>query len=319
MEDSAKRKERLQAMRMEASSSSTDRPSPSFSTPNMPLSNPLIYPSVPSMKSQLSPHRFDYYTDPTTAYFSAGRNMNKKGEDARHDSYHRPPIFSSPIHNTSPPSYTAAQQQFAGQQTEHHMHPANTRAHQVPSPNTPFLRSQSGSLTSPVQYSSPASGDRGAPHHLPKPWNMSGNSSSEHSFTPNSSNGGSQLSFRPMNSPYSGIRGSPHSHSSGRGRGRGGSPYNNQGYGSGRLKKLDSFFIKSMMKDPWRKLKPVVGDILMPLRPLPWLPKSIATKKPKVDETSTDVQPKQNLAEFLALAFEESQEGEGSMLPSANE
>ncbi|KAK8947679.1 hypothetical protein KSP40_PGU002749 [Platanthera guangdongensis] len=112
MENSAKRKERLQAMRMEASSSSTDRPSPSFSTPNMPLSNPLIYPSVPSMESQLSLHRFDYYTDPTAAYFSAGGNMNRKGEDARHDSYHHPPIFSSPIHKTSPLSYTAAQQQF---------------------------------------------------------------------------------------------------------------------------------------------------------------------------------------------------------------
>lgn len=296
-------------MRMEASSSSTDRHSPSFSTPSMPLSNPLIYPSVTSLESPVSPHRFDYYTDPTAAYFSAGRNMNRKGGDAGHDSYYRPPIFSSPIRSASPPSYTAAQQQFAGQQMEYHFQPHNTRAQHVPSPNTPFLRPQAGSLTSPIQYPSPASGDRGAPHHLPRPWNVSGNSS-EQTFTPNSSNGGGQSSSRPMYTPYSGIRGSPHSRSSGRGSGRGGSPYNNQGYGSGRPKKLDSFFIKSMVKDPWRKLKPIVGNILVPLQPLPWLPKSIATKKPKVDEKSTDITPKQNLAEFLALAFEESQEGE---------
>lgn len=86
---------------------------------------------------------------------------------------------------------------------------------------------------------------------------------------------------------------------------------------------MDKFASKSMVKDPWRKLKPIVGNILVPLsQPLSWLPASIAAKKAKVAETSAVTKPKQNLAEFLALAFEESvsneQEGEGSIKLGSN-
>ncbi|XP_020599176.1 uncharacterized protein LOC110038627 [Phalaenopsis equestris] len=166
---------------------------------------------------------------------------------------------------------------------------------------------------------------------------MSGNFSG-HSYYSNSSQG-ALSSFRlgesPMSSAYSDVRGSPHSHSSGRGwQYRGGSPspgwsggrgrggFHNKGYGLGR--QLDSFYVKSMVKDPWRKLKPVIGNILVPLSgPQSWLPKSITTKKVKVAENAIDIKPKQNLAEFLAVAFEETisneQEGEGSIVPYTND
>lgn len=167
---------------------------------------------------------------------------------------------------------------------------------------------------------------------------MSGNSSG-HSYYSSSSKGGPSSSRHgesPISSAHSAIRGSPHSHSGGRGwQYRGGSPspgwsggrgrggYHRKGYGLGR-QQLDGFYVKSMVKDPWRKLKPVIGNILVPLSgPQSWLPKSISAKKVKVDETVVDIKPKQNLAEFLALAFEETindeQEGEGLIMPNPND
>lgn len=215
---------------------------------------------------------------------------------------------------------------------------------QSPSPNsslyeTPLPRSRIDSWRSPAQYPSPTSGNTGT-HNFSRPWNMSGNSLG-HSYCSNSSKGSLSSSMKgksPMSSAYSGVRGSPNSHSSGRGwqhrggipspgwsggKGRGRGGYHNKGYGLGQ-QQSDNFYVKSMVKDPWRKLKPVIGNILLPLSgPQSWLPKSLATKKAKVAETSIDVTPMQNLGEFLAMAFEETisneQEAEGLILPNSND
>lgn len=318
-------------MRMEASSSSAGGPSPSLSTMNTPLSNPLIHPAVPAFECSPPSHRFDYYTDPTAAYSAVKRKTSNSGGGG-HSGGFQPSNFSSPISAARP---------IAGQM-EHQTFPNYTpHVRQFPSPNpslyeTPLPRSQSDSWRSPVQYPSPTAGNTGS-HNFSRPWNMSRNSSG-HSYYSNSSGGpsSSRRGESPMSSAYSGLRGSPHSHSSGRGwQYRGGSPspgwsggrgrggYHNKSYGLGR-QQLDSFYVKSMVKDPWRKLKPVIGNILVPL-PVPqsWLPKSIAAKKVKVAEVVNDIKPKQNLAEFLALAFEETisneQEGEGSIMPNPND
>ncbi|PKU77445.1 uncharacterized protein LOC110112287 isoform X1 [Dendrobium catenatum] len=239
-------------------------------------------------------------------------------------------------------------------QMEHHMFPNYTsHPHQFPSPNptlydtpspnpslhnTPLPRFQSDSWRSPAQYSSPRPGNA-RNQNFSRPWNISGNSSghSYYSISSKSSPSSSRHAESPMNNAHSAIRGSPHSHSSGRGwQYRGGSPspgwsggrgrggyHRIKGYGLGR-QQLDSFYVKSMVKDPWRKLKPVIGNILVPLSgPQSWLPKSISAKKVKVDETVGDIKPKQNLAEFLALAFEEAindeQEEEGLIMPNPND
>lgn len=58
------------------------------------------------------------------------------------------------------------------------------------------------------------------------------------------------------------------------------------------------------MKDPWRKLKPIVGKLVRISGPGSWLPKSIAApKRAKVIESGSKSQL--SLAESLALSLEE--------------
>ncbi|XP_020594179.1 uncharacterized protein LOC110034238, partial [Phalaenopsis equestris] len=101
MEDSAKRKERLQAMRMEASSSSGG-PSPSFSTTNTPLSNPLIHPAGLVNENSPPSHRFDYYTDPAAAYSAVKRKTSNSGSGGGHGGHFQPSNVSSPVSAARP-------------------------------------------------------------------------------------------------------------------------------------------------------------------------------------------------------------------------
>ena len=67
MEESAQRRERLKAMRMEASQEATNNDASAHSAVN--LSNPLIE-STANPESQAQPfaQSFNYYTDPMAAY-----------------------------------------------------------------------------------------------------------------------------------------------------------------------------------------------------------------------------------------------------------
>ncbi|PKA52425.1 hypothetical protein AXF42_Ash021179 [Apostasia shenzhenica] len=303
MEESTKRKERLQAMRLEASITSTAGPSPPSSSTLTPLSNPLVHPMSPVFNTTSPLQRFDYYTDPMAAYSAEKRKM------VGGSGYVHQQPFSSPIRSLSPISYWTPRA-VAGP-IERRISPANAPpAHQSlssPNWNSPgpqLARTPSGSWRGPTEHPSSISGNSKTPYTDPGYWNSSG-SSDRRGYDHNSSSSRPGISH--MSNAYSGRRGSPQSHSGRcrnsqlRGRGR----YHKQNFGLGRLE-MEHLEIKSMVKDPWRKLKPVVGDILVPLLPEgSWLPKSISTKKAKVVESGTNTKTAQSLAEYLALSFEE--------------
>ncbi|KAL6493110.1 hypothetical protein OROGR_032869 [Orobanche gracilis] len=96
MEESEKRKERLEAMRIEAAGTRayTDSESPGLATGA--LSNPLIE----SETASASPHhytspRFDYYTDPLSA-FSASKRANNISPQVSQGHYGTPPTELRP-------------------------------------------------------------------------------------------------------------------------------------------------------------------------------------------------------------------------------
>ncbi|ONK60508.1 uncharacterized protein A4U43_C08F19230 [Asparagus officinalis] len=314
-ESSQKRRERLQAMRADASNQSQPLSSSSSSSPTQGLSNPLVN-SDANERTPKAP-RFHYYTDPMAAFsgskasnhpesFSApirGRSplshpSNRPNVVGSSGFYRAPESFSSPIRSPSPHSY-ALNRPIDG--------PMNYNVAAASPPGLQFQTSQSPDQSpwrSPIPFQSPFPGNfRGTPpSHAPTPNSSRPNYSSRGGLLPNPS-------FRHGGSP------SPHSNS-GRGnqsrfrggRGRGfrhincSSPYD------------PHHFYKAMMKDPWRKLKPIVGILV----PVPrngsgssWLPKSIAEPKRagKAFETG-GAKSKLSLAESLALALDEAASGE---------
>lgn len=91
MEDSEKRKQMLKAMRMEAAAQNDDSTGPETSMSTGHLSNPLAETSTHQQESFETP-RFDYYTDPMSAYSSFKKNKTPKQQ-----------YISSPSHQTSSP------------------------------------------------------------------------------------------------------------------------------------------------------------------------------------------------------------------------
>ena len=77
MEESEKRKERLNALRREADQAGVHGDSENFMGASYTLANPLIEASVPpSVHAELqAAPRFDYYTDPMSAF-----SANKRGK-----------------------------------------------------------------------------------------------------------------------------------------------------------------------------------------------------------------------------------------------
>ena len=97
MEESAeKRRERLQAMRMEASNQSQPLSPSSVQS----LSNPLINSAANERTPQ--PTRFDFYTDPMAVFSGSKRRNPCVGGNSL---YCSPETFSSPIRSNSPLSY----------------------------------------------------------------------------------------------------------------------------------------------------------------------------------------------------------------------
>ncbi|XP_008811621.2 protein SICKLE-like [Phoenix dactylifera] len=149
MEDSAKRRGRFQAMRLEAEAASSfqslDSSSSLPSSLHSPqLANPLLYPPPVAESSPPAP-RFDYYTNPMSAFSGA---QNRGG----------PGAYSSPTPPLSSPNVG---------QWNYHMRPAHP-LHTTQSPGSTSYEMQSQFCQStlwrsPVQYSAPYAGCQGTP------------------------------------------------------------------------------------------------------------------------------------------------------------
>ncbi|XP_009786944.1 protein SICKLE-like [Nicotiana tabacum] len=331
-EESAKRKERLKAMRMEASQSGDYNETQNHL---QGLSNPLIESPSGQAEFHAAP-RFDYYTDPMAA-FSANKKWNDVSPQVSQPCYTppRPRNPQSPIY-TARGNYSV-DQRSQSQGVHHTFNPLGN-----PGQNSPFGTPQRSS---------------------PNAWDSSFGTSNNY-FPPNSSIGGNFASpgihqgGRPgfhygqgRGNPGSGYRGSPSQGSGYRGSpyqgpGHRGSPY--QGSAQGRSQWMGNssspvsvqrgrrglgshgctsaesrpnlYYNKSMVEDPWKELKPVIWKPLnAPSNKLDtpesekssWLPKSISAKKAKIpDAPPLKSTPQQSLAEYLSASFNEAASNE---------
>ncbi|XP_072973012.1 protein SICKLE-like [Typha angustifolia] len=316
MEDSAKRKERLLAIRMEAASAAASSRNPSPSTPELP--DPLIQPPSAAEISPRAP-RFDYYTNPTAAFSGSKR---KSG-------YHNnPPSPIPPPPSRPSPGSRDYQTSYINPPVQR-FQTTHFQAHSIY--ETPSHAPQSNLWRSPAQIETPMSGFRGSTPPCPNSSNIS-SSFVGHNFHPNSSAGGfMNPSFRGRGSPMinRGIAGSPHSNSgrgtvwqyggsphpnSGRGNNYGGSPSSRGRGGRGRgsydgswgRQEPKSYYLKSMVKDPWRKLKPIVGDILKPRdSSKSCVPESLTAQESKHKQKSVQSGSGLSLAEYLDMTFKD--------------
>ncbi|CAA6657801.1 unnamed protein product [Spirodela intermedia] len=330
MEESEKRKERLRAMRVEAAQSeiSADQ----LGSPPMHLFNPLAQASgaPPSAGRAAPPARFDYYTDPMSAY--SGNRSSARG-------HHPPDNFASPIRSCSPTAHPASPSSDDPKSCSGNQFQLNYSSHQIsygtslPIPQYGPWRSPVGMAgpfprhnplgVPPMQYGSGNAYGRGPPHSVsrgiigaspgfgqvasPRAYAGGGSPGSQYGrVSPGANFGrGGGGGWRPGN--YSNT-------SAGRGgRGRGA----NEAVSARERPEL--FGHKMMVMDPWDELKPVVGCILMlPPKQMTsdslnsWLPSSIRAKKAKFEETISVPRSQVSLAQSIALAFEEAAREEGS-------
>uniref|UniRef100_A0A1D1Y619 Protein TSSC4 n=1 Tax=Anthurium amnicola TaxID=1678845 RepID=A0A1D1Y619_9ARAE len=329
MEESEKRKERLRAMRAATAQSEAVEGHIDSLSP-IHLLNPLHQPSATPPGAERSPPapRFDYYTNPMSAY-----SGDKRSSGLGH---HPPDNFSSPIRGSLPVAHLPSPSS-AGQGRQHmNSTPVSAHLQFSYSPHqgsyaTPLRVPQYRPWRSPVGMAGAFPGNSsvsmpgiqdgcgsnsgyGLPHNASRSNVASPNFARGLSPHANSGRGSSSASLgRGSPSANSGRGGSwrsgnYHSPSSGRG-GRG-------GRGSKELLSAlewpHLFFSKVMVKDPWVELAPVVGCILEPPARYwtpdsmkSWLPESIRTKKAKVKETVSVSNSGRSLAEDIALALEE--------------
>ncbi|KAM0935236.1 putative protein SICKLE [Dioscorea sansibarensis] len=316
-ETSEMRRQRLRALRMDADGASA--PSPSSPLPR--LFNPLLHGppfSSPGIDSTPPSSRFDYYTDPMSAFSGSKR----KGAFPQHNTG----FSSSPVSRPPPPSpssagprsfqmaasHTPAQQfqvnQSPNQNSQMHYPPhipiQQFHVNQSPNQSSQMHCPPAGSWRHPGQFGAPCSGYRGSPGSS-GPWGPPYNSRGR--FT-SPTFGSSGRGRNPMG--YSG-RGSFHSNheSPHRNSLTPGWSYGGRGPGgSSARQETEQLYNKSMLEDPWQNLKPIVGNILVPLAgPDFWLPKSLMAKKAEVVESGTETSnnSQSSLAEYLALSLEE--------------
>ncbi|XP_041003561.1 protein SICKLE-like isoform X2 [Juglans microcarpa x Juglans regia] len=324
MEDSAKRRERLKAMRMQADQAEVPNNSESTGMPGC-LSNPLIETATMAVQESCAP-RFDFYTDPMSA-FSDSKKSNKAGNQIRPDCFTSPSNSGSPMARFSP--------SLPG--------PRNpSLAHQIQSSWSPNqIMYQPQGMASPHQSSvGMASPHRNlvgmaSPHQspvgivspfsmhpqTPEAWNGSTGPTS-HSFSSNPSRGGH------LPSPGFGPRGIPHptlgssgsrqygssmspglGQSSGRGRGGSHARFSAPGRALG----PEQFYNESMLEDPWKFTKPVIWKSMYasvnylnsPDSSNSWTTKSHSSKKARVSEALNKSSHQPSLAEYLAASFKE--------------
>ncbi|XP_072990867.1 uncharacterized protein [Typha latifolia] len=331
MEESARREERFIGLRTEASAASriTATPHMPFPSPNPPLPEQLPNPMFPAAPAgEMSPRtpRFDNYMNPAAAL----------------SGYKRKSEYYSPS-SSIPTQFTRAYGPRSHYEVPSHPPAQQFNTAWLPDNNIPFpmlpQAPQNSPWRSPVQFQSPFPGQQGTYSSAPGPWNASvqfqspfsdhqgtysrgpgpwnaSTGSLMHGFYPNSSRGGFTSPRYGRGSPMGnpGIRGSPHSYS-GRGKGRQYSSSTNTRGRGGRgqsfnnhsgLEEPEHYYSKAMVEDPWRELKPVVGDILKPRNiSTSWLPESLTDSKGISNQSSLKLDSELSLAEYLDISFKE--------------
>ncbi|KAK4804460.1 hypothetical protein SAY86_004277 [Trapa natans] len=321
MEESEKRKERLRAMRMEAARAESSNYSEVLPGPSS-LENPFAEAPGPLFVQEepCSAPRFDYYTDPMSA-FSGNKRRNTIGNDTQHN-------YPAPNHFTYPPGPLPSVSGRRNLETSSPSH-ANqwqtsySPCHAMYQPHTPHAQFQ-GQGMSALPPPPPMSGGV-----RPRAWN---GPNFHHQYT-NASGGGdihnpNFVQGSPIFSPRHGNpnwqgnnpptvgpgtssgRGRAHGSMSGgspsfRGGGRGiGFHGRGGGYGTGEPRGAGQFYHGSMIEDPWKDMVPVIWTPIGAPSSSSWMPESIRSKKPRVAESSNKFGGL-NLAEFLAANFEE--------------
>ncbi|KAL3640835.1 hypothetical protein CASFOL_015803 [Castilleja foliolosa] len=305
MEESEKRRERLNAMRMEAAQTGVYSNSESPGSASNALSNPLIENETARVPSQqyTSP-RFDFYTDPMAA-FTGSKRRNNVPPQVSQGHFNPPPprpmdqgMIPNPAYHY--PAMNSPDQGMFNQ----------PRAHFNPGPvgspmgsNSPLYRPHQNppnSWVGPVNYGPPLNFPRGG--NFPSP-----------GFRPIDS---THVDYGQRGRGYQGQN-SNFQYDSGRGRGRGRSyggnsmssgpgPGFRRGSGSGE-QRPDLYYKKEMVEDPWISMQPVIWKGSTCDSDKSWLPKSIAVKKSKASpEASNTSISQQSLAEYLAASFNDS-------------
>ncbi|KAD6453187.1 hypothetical protein E3N88_07892 [Mikania micrantha] len=310
MEESAQRRERLKAMRMEASQEDA-----TFNTDHsaVNLSNPLIESTT---NSQITSQSFNYYTNPMAAYSGNKRSQVSPQMTQDYSSTPQRPRTNKTLPSPSlQPHINELPNPQMQQPPGHYANPNYSsnppRSSNLPSPswtgNGPQSRSYCGpgGIDFPIlkTHFTSGSGQPGypSPHFTNSPGHGSGRGypSPEPNFSNSPSHGSGQGGY-PSSGPNQGrgyglgfknnMTSGP---SSGRGRGRG----RGRGLGHNHLSaedRPDRFFNTSMLEDPWKFLEPVIWK---PLKKQ-WNPYS---HRAKVSES-----PRQSsLAEVLAASFNE--------------
>ncbi|KAM0874396.1 hypothetical protein ACQ4PT_037446 [Festuca glaucescens] len=327
-ESSANRRERLLALRSAAAATGSSSSSPSAAPPPLPppawdLPEPDLTPS----SAPRPPARFGFYTNPGAAFSSAAAPHKRKNPDT----------LLGPSPAPAPP--------HAGSGNYGNNYPPPHQHHMAPSQMEPAPPGTS-QWKSPMQFQTPMSEYGGVPPGPPPHWNPHSTSPAQ-GYYPRSPNfgfrgsnigrGGNPMNCGPRGSPVNyGPRGSPTNYeprgspmnygprgspcsSSGRGRGenyysgpgsrgrggRGGSGFQNHSGGQGQMN-----YYKSMVDDPWKNLRPIVGSIL----PIggggakSWFQESLRTKKDNIPDQGRVISTSTSglsLAEYLDLSFNE--------------
>ncbi|KAJ3699971.1 hypothetical protein LUZ61_003676 [Rhynchospora tenuis] len=275
MEDAAKRRERLMALRTEASQSSGAPPPVPPSLGGLELPDPLFSSSSPA-EAPSQPPRFDYYTNPSAA-FSSSHNLNKR----KSSSFHSSPASRPHARPNVRPNYAGLNQPP--------MHQLGPQFHTPPhAPPTMHWRSA-------AQFQTPSAGNIHPP--------TSGHGSWQYASGPPHM----PYSNRPfVRDSSSGPRPRPnynYLNSSSGTRGTGG-----RGVGFRSQFGHSSYYSKSMVEDPWIELEPIVGKLVDSHDASgsgsgSWLPESIRKKESKKPEIGNKYGKKLSLSEYLDLSF----------------
>ncbi|XP_052190256.1 protein SICKLE-like [Diospyros lotus] len=351
MEESEKRRERLKAMRMEALQGGVNNEVGNFGEPQQ-LSNPLIETSttLPLHANTNQPARFDYYTDPMSA-FSTNKRRSMLNDENSQDYFTpaRPRATPSPAHQFQP-NYSPDQRQYQARAPYYSPGPRNPPpAHQFQSNHSPDQTMHQ--VWDPYKRSIPSGSPIGTVNSFgshqgtPRGWNSpvgsgsynlpsnspGGNFSSPHfGGSPRLNTGwGRSQWFSNSPSSISGHGGSSTSNLGG-GSGRGSGNNLHPGLGRGGRRgfrshdsvsaelRPDLYYHRSMVEDPWKLLELVIWkkdpakSLFAKYSSKSSLSKSECGKKAKITETSNESSSQPSLAEYLAAAFREAAENEAT-------
>ncbi|CAJ1971667.1 unnamed protein product [Sphenostylis stenocarpa] len=341
MEDSEQRKKRLKEMRVQADQAEFSGAAEGFPMSGS-LSNPLIEaPStIPSRDKSCPAPRFDFYTDPMSA-FSANKRNNTSIQAAPDNfspsvggsfmaQYPSPHPESTNPQMTLPPFHVAAAHTnpyLSGPRGPAHnnfpFHPSSGGS-SYPNPRFepsggPLYNSVQGIAHRPRYSANPSPGYRSSsrPSYSSNP-SPGYRNSARPSYSPNPSPGyrsSPNPSLECRNSPSPGQwRGRGLCHNlvtsvSGRGSGRG---TNFRGHWSNEnaARSPNRFYKSSMVEDPWNHLEPKIwetidGSSRISEKVRPWISKSTSTTGEGSSAASVKSSSGPSLAEYLAAAVNE--------------